>query len=44
MFERWRQENYFKYASEEFDLDALDTHEVDPADPDRTVPNPARPR
>lgn len=42
MFERWRQENYFKYAGEEFDLNALDTYEVEPADPERTVPNPAR--
>ena len=42
MFERWRQENYFKYAGEEFDLNALDTYEVEPADPERTVPNPQR--
>jgi len=42
MFERWRQENYFKYAGEEFDLNALDTYEVEPEDPERTVPNPAR--
>lgn len=42
MFTRWRQENYFKYAGEEFDLDALDTYEVEPADPQRTVPNPQR--
>lgn len=42
MFARWRQENYFKYAAEEFDLDALDTYAVTPADPARTVPNPAR--
>lgn len=42
MFERWRQENYFKYATEQFDLDALDTYAIEPADPERTVPNPAR--
>lgn len=42
MFTRWRQENYFKYAGEEFDLDALDSYEVEPADPQRTVPNPER--
>lgn len=42
MFARWRQENYFKYAGEEFDLNALDTYEVEPADPERTVPNPQR--
>jgi hypothetical protein len=42
MFTRWRQENYFKYVGEEFDLDALDSYEVEPADPQRTVPNPER--
>ncbi len=42
MFERWRQENYFKYAGEAFALNALDTYEVEPQDPQRTVPNPAR--
>jgi hypothetical protein len=44
MFARWRQENYFKYMSKEFDLDALDTYAVEPEDPMRTVPNPARAR
>jgi len=42
MFERWRQENYFKYAGEEFGLNVLDTYEVEPADPERTVPNAQR--
>lgn len=42
MFERWRQENYFKYARDEFALDALDTYEVELDDAERTVPNPAR--
>jgi len=42
MFERWRQENYFKYAGEEFALDALDTYAVEASDPERSVPNPAR--
>jgi len=42
MFERWRQENYFKYMREEFLLDALVDYRVEPEDPTRTVPNPAR--
>jgi len=39
---RWRQENYFKYATDEFALDALDTYRMESEDPGRTVPNPAR--
>jgi len=39
---RWQQENYFKYANDEFALDALDTYRVESEDPERTVPNPAR--
>jgi transposase len=35
MFERWRQENFFKYLRQEFALDAL------AEDPTREVPNPA---
>ncbi|KAF0154046.1 MAG: hypothetical protein FD189_2113, partial [Elusimicrobia bacterium] len=42
MFERWRQENFFKYLREEYALDALADHQLDPADPERTVPNPTR--
>jgi prepilin-type processing-associated H-X9-DG protein len=42
MFERWRQENFFKYMREEFLLDALVDYNVEPDDPTRTVPNPAR--
>lgn len=42
MFERWRQENFFKYLREEYALDALADHQLEPADPDRTVPNPVR--
>ncbi|MGH7427959.1 MAG: putative transposase [Burkholderiales bacterium] len=41
MFERWRQENFFKYLREEFLLDALVDYQVEPADPAREVPNPA---
>jgi hypothetical protein len=42
MFERWRQENFFKYMREEFLLDALIDYQVEPDDPTRTVPNPER--
>jgi hypothetical protein len=42
MFDRWRQENYFKYMREEFLLDALVDYRIDLEDPTRTVPNPAR--
>lgn len=41
MFERWRQENFFKYLREEFALDALVEYAVEPDDPRREVPNPA---
>ncbi len=41
MFERWRQENFFKYLREEYALDALADHQAEPADPEREVPNPA---
>jgi len=42
MFERWRQENFFKYLREEFALDALVDYGTEPADADRHVPNPER--
>ena len=42
MFERWRQENFFKYMREEFLLDALVDYRIEPEDPTRTVPNPER--
>jgi len=41
MFERWRQENFFKYLREEYALDALAEYAVEPDDPTREVPNPA---
>jgi transposase len=41
MFERWRQENFFKYLREEFALDALVDYQIEPDDPTREVPNPA---
>ena len=42
MFERWRQENFFKYLREEYALDALVDYAVVPDNPTREVPNPAR--
>ena len=42
MFERWTQENFFRYMRQHFALDALLTYAVEPADPERTIPNPAR--
>jgi len=42
MFERWTQENFFRYMRQHFALDALVTYAVEPADPERSVPNPAR--
>jgi hypothetical protein len=42
MFERWRQENFFKYMREEFLLDALIDYRIEPEDPTRTIPNPER--
>ena len=42
MFERWTQENFFRYMRQHFALDALVNYQVEPVDPTRTVPNPAR--
>ena len=42
MFERWRQENFFKYLREEYALDALVEYAVVPDNPAREVPNPKR--
>jgi transposase-like protein len=41
MFERWTQENFFRYMRSHFALDALVTYAVEPADVERTIPNPA---
>jgi transposase len=41
MFDRWRQENFFKYLREEYALDALVEYATVPDDPTRDVPNPA---
>jgi DNA-binding NarL/FixJ family response regulator len=42
MFERWRQENFFKHMRQEFLVDALTDYEVEPDNPTRLVANPAR--
>jgi hypothetical protein len=42
MFERWRQENFFKYLREEYLIDALADYRVERDDPTRSIPNPAR--
>jgi len=42
MFERWRQENFFKYMRQEYMIDALIDYNFEPDDPNRSVPNPTR--
>lgn len=42
MFDRWRQENFFKYLREEYALDTLVDYQVEPDNPARDVPNPTR--
>jgi len=42
MFERWRQENFFKYMRKHYALDALFGYGTEPGDADRLVPNPVR--
>jgi hypothetical protein len=44
MFSRWQQENFFKYMQAEFNIDHLSTYATEPADPERSVPNPERTR
>lgn len=41
-FNRWRQENYFKYMTAEFELDALLEYEVQDVSAERDRPNPER--
>ena len=36
------QENFFKYLREEYLIDALADYQVEPDDPTRSIPNPAR--
>jgi hypothetical protein len=40
MFDRWRQENFFKYMRQEFDLDGLCEYGAENDDPLRETPNP----
>jgi hypothetical protein len=40
MFDRWRQENFFKYMRQEFDLDGLCEYGAEDDDPCRETPNP----
>ena len=42
MFNRWCQENYFKYMDAEFELDALVEYGADPVSPEVDRPNPRR--
>ena len=42
MFERWRQENFFRYMREHFALDALASRDVEPLSEGKTIPNPKR--
>jgi len=42
MFNRWRQENFFKYMRQEYAIDALVDYQTEPADGGRMVPNPSR--
>ena len=42
MFSRWSQENFFKYLREQFNLDSLPSHDLEPLDPDLQVVNPVR--
>jgi transposase len=42
MFNRWRQENFFKYMLDEYALDALVDYGTELADPTRTIRNPKR--
>jgi transposase-like protein len=42
MFNRWSQENFFRYMRAHYALDALDSYTTTPDDPTRLTPNPAR--
>lgn len=42
MFERWRQENFFKHQREEYALDALVDYQSEPENPQASVRNPDR--
>ena len=42
MFSRWSQENFFKYMRDQFSLDSLTSHALEPMDEDTIVVNPRR--
>ncbi len=42
MFSRWTQENYFRYMRIEYNIDHRCTYDVESADMNRLVPNPAK--
>lgn len=42
MFERWRQENFFRYMREHFALDALASRDAEPLSEGKTIPSPKR--
>lgn len=42
VFNRWSQENFFRYMRAHYSLDALDSYATIDDDPTRPVPNPAR--
>lgn len=42
MFERWRQENFFRYMREHFALDAMASRRVEPVGEERAISNPER--
>jgi transposase len=42
MFDRWRQENFFRYMREHFALDAMASRRVESVGEERTIPNPKR--
>lgn len=42
MFRRWRQENFLKYMMQNYALDALVSYDLEPADLQREISNPAK--
>ena len=42
MFDRWRQENFFRYMREHFALDAMASRRVEPLSEGKTIPSPKR--
>lgn len=42
MFRCWRQENFLKYMMQNYALDALVSYDLEPANPQREISNPAK--